>query len=1320
MKKKMAMKKTMREVSCFFFVIAILMCVVFILITEVSANPADPTVDIISLNGEVTFFGKTSICVQIDADVGLDRVEYFVDGIKEYTDNSPSSTSSYLWDTTTVIDGLHTLKIVVYDIDGQSGSVEKTMNVDNSIGKILVIDDTTTDSEGKSVRFSSLLYAQRGVSYAICSVGELNSKAVDPTICDACILMSDSLDNLNFDIKKEITSEPLVVVADENEIVDFTGIGMRYDGNADIKSIDIYQLPDYYSTPKSPSVVYTFDKDQFDENVQNEIQGEMMELLPGHGEAYAVVTVIEEVGEGNYVWATVGAIDAISGKIVVYSAPFCAVSWEAGGGACWITAGATVTKAITTSAQLFRDTIDVRVEECNLPSCSLSWDQINPIDSNLKIMRAEAAGGTIDCSLYYEYDETLGYPVLRSNSPSICGGSIKFPLVPSPDDYFVVDNEYLYGLCTLQQPYGTAIDFREPVKYKVGTDGQVSMELVDNELVICDENTCVQLYDFTEQSSSDLVLNPSGLQGTQYLFSQPGFEVNFNIDNDGEVTIDNYLEIEKGLDWLRTQRKVDGDHVYWTYQGTPNVGVTALVTLAFLNHGYDESDPTVSGALNWLVAQANEEDGSISCDTRKVYDTSLAILPLVAAQNEAKYGNVIASARKYLISVQNDEGTGYDRSDRFYGGWGYPKDNWADLSNTQFVVMALDAAGGLTGNVKGNALTFVTRCQNRKESNSEYSSYDDGGFVYQPKSGAKSRGSMTAAGLWGLFLCGVGKNDGRVQDALGWLDERSVEENDPIGNKWVYYYDLGLAKAYLMAEARGCEFGKTNWYEDLYAFLSDKQDKKDGHWHNIEGEHSCDALATAEAILALSVKEVPERISKLSYMVFKLRSAADLHIYDPEGRHVGLNTETGEVEIGIPDATYTENPIEIKVPNLEAGGYKAELIGTEAGEYELEVIAKTGNKTLAEASYEGWITEGTTQEMITTISSIVGPLDVRLGTLEAVVEEEDSYSEQFSLDAGDELEIDAIDETGVLLRIEAEEDCEGEVKIMVYSENPTIKGFPGEYKYCALGKYVEISLDVDREKIDWPIYLEVHYDEGELPENVDESTLTIYHYLNDTKWRSCNDFEVNLEENYISAELEKDELSYFGMGGLYAPIWERYSMILIVIAIVIVLALGYFSVRRYVKSRRVKAMKVPERVPAEVAITIYNFDNSFRLLKEREEAAKISDGLDGRLASGEIKEETYNDLKSKYESKISDLNRKIKSELERANAYLQRIEDERTKLQRTHESLNAELQKEKGRKKKAEISAKVAEISAEIERVDGIIKTMKEKIAVIEVGGSGY
>jgi hypothetical protein len=280
---------------------------------------------------------------------------------------------------------------------------------------------------------------------------------------------------------------------------------------------------------------------------------------------------------------------------------------------------------------------------------------------------------------------------------------------------------------------------------------------------------------------------------------------------------------------------------------------------------------------------------------------------------------------------------------------------------------------------------------------------------------------------------------------------------------------------------------------------------------------------------------------------------------------------------------------------------------------------------------------------------------------------------------------------------------------------------------------------VDKEKIDWPIYLEIQYDEDELPKKVDESTLILYHYGDDRKWSRCDDFEVNIEEDYISAELEKDELCYFGIGGLYEPIWVRYSVILALMAIVIVLAVGYFLVRRSGKSRGGKAKKVPgkapgkvpgkapgkspEKVPEKVPITakvpVYNFDNSLNLLKAREETTKILDGLDGRLESGEIKEETHNDLRPKYASKLEDINGKIKSELERVMAHLQQMEEERTKLQHTHEALNTELILEEDKEKKAAISAQINGVDAELERVDGIIKTMKEKIGVMEEAIAG-
>jgi hypothetical protein len=150
------------------------------------------------------------------------------------------------------------------------------------------------------------------------------------------------------------------------------------------------------------------------------------------------------------------------------------------------------------------------------------------------------------------------------------------------------------------------------------------------------------------------------------------------------------------------------------------------------------------------------------------------------------------------------------------------------------------------------------------------------------------------------------------------------------------------------------------------------------------------------------------------------------------------------------------------------------------------------------------------------------------------------------------------------------------------------------------------------------------------------------------------------------------------------------------------------SVPEIVPTTATKVVPVPETV------FIYNFNNSLILLEERKKAVEILEGLDGRLEAGELKEETHDDLRPKYESKVEDINRKIKSELERATTHLQQIEDERTKLQRAHEALNAELILEEDKEKKAEISARINGFNAELERVDGIIRTMKEKIGVIE------
>lgn len=436
--------------------------------------------------------------------------------------------------------------------------------------------------------------------------------------------------------------------------------------------------------------------------------------------------------------------------------------------------------------------------------------------------------------------------------------------------------------------------------------------------------------------------------------------------------------IADGIAYLRCHQNLDGS---WTYAGRggtrESVGVTGLATLAFLNAGYDESDPIVSKAITWILSN-QEADGSIQSGWG-VYDTCMAVFALVATHNP-DYDNEIQDAIDYLVDAQNDEGEGLTSSDPQYGGWGYYRDmsEWSDLSNTQFALMALDTAQlDETSDVWIKADTyFITRCQNREASNPDYNFYDDKGFIYRPSgtnlASGRSYGSMTAAGVWSLLLCGVDPtSDGRLQDALDWLDNLhySVNQNHPIGNEWVYYYDLGLVKAYTMAEARGWNSAH-NWYEDVSNFLIGNQ-ASDGHWPNIEGGESCDTLATTEAILSLQVREIPTDVQRLSWMTFILHSNADLHVYDPLGRHVGKNYETGGIDIDIPNATYMSNDVQnITVPELEAGNYRIVLIGTGTGEYTLDVTGGVGNDTVSEDSYTGNIKAGEIHDSTVNVAMI--------------------------------------------------------------------------------------------------------------------------------------------------------------------------------------------------------------------------------------------------------------------------------------------------------------------------------------------------------------
>lgn len=115
----------------------------------------------------------------------------------------------------------------------------------------------------------------------------------------------------------------------------------------------------------------------------------------------------------------------------------------------------------------------------------------------------------------------------------------------------------------------------------------------------------------------------------------------------------------------------------------------------------------------------------------------------------------------------------------------------------------------------------------------------------------------------------------------------------------------------------------------------------------------------------------------LENLRFTLHSNADLHVYDPTGRHVGLNYATGEEEIEIPGAIYERNVDQvITIPEPTYENYRVVLVGTSAGPYELIIEGATETETFLTENYSGEIETGETYETSVTVPRGVGGLKI--------------------------------------------------------------------------------------------------------------------------------------------------------------------------------------------------------------------------------------------------------------------------------------------------------------------------------------------------------
>jgi hypothetical protein len=331
--------------------------------------------------------------------------------------------------------------------------------------------------------------------------------------------------------------------------------------------------------------------------------------------------------------------------------------------------------------------------------------------------------------------------------------------------------------------------------------------------------------------------------------------------------------LEKAADYLKSHQGDDGSF-------SPRIagpGVTAVVVAGMLRSGFRIDDPVVARGLRYLEKSV-KKDGGIYDKGLANYTTSVAVMALQEANKDGKYDAIIKKATAYLKKLQykGEEG------DVKFGGVGYDDKSRPDLSNTQYFMDALIAAGVSKDDpaIK-RALKFVSRCQNLPgETNDrpfakKTTEDDKGGMVYVPDSddkrhktpegGLRSMGAMTYGGLRTFLYAGVSKDDPRVKGAVGWIRRHyTLDANPGMGQAGLYYYyhTFGKAMAALgedrFEDAKG---QKHEWRRELFEAVKKRQ-QDNGSFINKGDRQFGEAdpnLATAFALLALSYTKTPAK-----------------------------------------------------------------------------------------------------------------------------------------------------------------------------------------------------------------------------------------------------------------------------------------------------------------------------------------------------------------------------------------------------------------------------------------------------------------------------
>jgi len=337
--------------------------------------------------------------------------------------------------------------------------------------------------------------------------------------------------------------------------------------------------------------------------------------------------------------------------------------------------------------------------------------------------------------------------------------------------------------------------------------------------------------------------------------------------------------IDKAVAYLRTAQSPAGS---WSASPRTGIGPTTIILAGLIDASVDIDDPMIVNGLKLLESSIQADGGIYTPDGFLLnYETSCAVMCFAKANAAVKkkydkepYKELLAKADKFVRSQQFTEDMNVNPDDPRYGGIGYNGNTRPDLSNTQFFLDALKAAGAKEDDPAiQKALVFVSRCQNLESAHntmpfiSQNASGLDGGFIYvnQPAlegagaaEGLRSYGGTTYAGLKSMIYAGLTPEDERVKGALAWISKNyTVRENPGRGAVALYYYYQTMSKTLdvcKLPHVEDVDGKKHNWRADLSEHLISVQ-KENGSWVNENTQYmENDAnLVTGYALLTLAL-----------------------------------------------------------------------------------------------------------------------------------------------------------------------------------------------------------------------------------------------------------------------------------------------------------------------------------------------------------------------------------------------------------------------------------------------------------------------------------